>query len=56
MSCLIFSGLVLSNSLSTDPLDIYYSNEMKMVPGPWLLRFVWGDRPRNAEDEEEDGE
>jgi len=48
-SCLIFSGVVLSNGLARDPLEIYYSAKMELVPGPWLLRFVWGDRPESAE-------
>ena len=53
-SCLIFSGLVLSNGLSHDPPEIYYSADMQLVPGPWLLRFVWGDRVRSEDDEGEE--
>jgi hypothetical protein len=48
-SCLIFSGLVLSNGLVRESAEIYYSAEMELVPGPWLLRFVWGDRVPSAE-------
>lgn len=56
VSCLIFGGTILSNGFDREAATIRYSAAMELVPGPWLLRFVWGDRPRNHEDDEGDGQ
>lgn len=42
-SCLIFSGALLSSGFDRAKSEIHYSAEMEVVPGPWLVGFVWRD-------------
>lgn len=40
-SCLIFTGALLSSGFDREQREIRYSAEMELVPGAWLVGFVW---------------